>query len=602
MAARKALVATGVLVLLTAAGPWTGLDLAPAARADVATIVDARLPVGRGDASAVWTGQHAFVFGGHEIAGGEAGTTSDQILRYDPGTDTLEIMGAKLPAGRRSMAAVWTGQHAFLFGGVKDETTANIDQVLRYDPAADRLEVMQARLPSGRSDVGAVWTGEHVFLFGGWKFPDLRRFDDILRYDPATDTLATMAAKLPSAREDMSAVWTGQHALLFGGDVGTSTDQVVRYDPATDAVTTLGARLPFARIGTAAVWDGSFAYVLGGWDHGVSKAFDQIVRYDPAADAMQVMGAKLPSPREDAAEVWTGSDAFLFGGRDHANQVRFDEIVRYNPLLPDHPHKLLAASGPGLGQVTLTWEPPGHAAQDGITGYRIYRGTASVPEALLAEVGADVTSFTDGGLDPATTYHYKLSSVNPAGEGLRSPKSCAAPTPGQFLPSTTPPCPLPEGWRERPLAAQSLAARAPLAPGPVVLDGAPRASDPRYYEVSLSVGGRALPVVSVFTGGFVQQPVHAEVPGSPSPATEGAVSVAYRYDPSQPVCLVQVGASVLGVRACAPSPVDPLQASWLAGVGPKAEVIVKAQFTGPSGLSGAVLRVPLAGQAGALLP
>jgi fibronectin type 3 domain-containing protein len=81
----------------------------------------------------------------------------------------------------------------------------------------------------------------------------------------------------------------------------------------------------------------------------------------------------------------------------------------------------------GTGTVALAWSPPSSNGGSAITGYRIYRSTSSGSETLLTAVG-NVTSWTDTGVTNGTTYYYKVSALNSAGESVSSNERSATPT------------------------------------------------------------------------------------------------------------------------------------------------------------------------------
>lgn len=64
----------------------------------------------------------------------------------------------------------------------------------------------------------------------------------------------------------------------------------------------------------------------------------------------------------------------------------------------------------------MSWLAPSSDGGSAVTGYRVYRGSSGGGETLLASVG-NVTSYSDGSVVPGSTYFYRVSAVNSAGEG-----------------------------------------------------------------------------------------------------------------------------------------------------------------------------------------
>jgi len=93
---------------------------------------------------------------------------------------------------------------------------------------------------------------------------------------------------------------------------------------------------------------------------------------------------------------------------------------------PDAPQGLGATAGDAT--VTLTWSAPSSNGGSPITNYRIYRGTSSNGETLLATIG-NVLTYTDTAVTNGVTYYYQVSAVNGAGEGPRSNEASATPSP-----------------------------------------------------------------------------------------------------------------------------------------------------------------------------
>jgi fibronectin type 3 domain-containing protein len=69
--------------------------------------------------------------------------------------------------------------------------------------------------------------------------------------------------------------------------------------------------------------------------------------------------------------------------------------------------------------VSLTWAAPASIGGSSITGYQVYRGTASGGETLYASLGV-VTSYTDTGTQKGVQYYYEVAAVNAQGTGSMS--------------------------------------------------------------------------------------------------------------------------------------------------------------------------------------
>ncbi len=81
----------------------------------------------------------------------------------------------------------------------------------------------------------------------------------------------------------------------------------------------------------------------------------------------------------------------------------------------------------GAGQVALSWTAATSSAGP-ITGYEVYRGTATGAEQPYQSLGASATSFTDTAVTSGTTYYYTVSGVNGTGDGPQSSESSATPS------------------------------------------------------------------------------------------------------------------------------------------------------------------------------
>ncbi len=81
----------------------------------------------------------------------------------------------------------------------------------------------------------------------------------------------------------------------------------------------------------------------------------------------------------------------------------------------------------GNASVSLSWTPPELNYGSVITGYKVYRGTASGAETFLTTLGI-VHAFKDSSAVNGTTYYYRVSAVNAMGEGASSNERSATPS------------------------------------------------------------------------------------------------------------------------------------------------------------------------------
>jgi len=94
------------------------------------------------------------------------------------------------------------------------------------------------------------------------------------------------------------------------------------------------------------------------------------------------------------------------------------------PSVPSAPRNLTYV--PGASNVTLNWEPPAFDGGSMITGYSVYRGTASGALLLLAPI-ENLTTYADEGLLPGVTFYYQVSAKNALGLGPKTPELVAMP-------------------------------------------------------------------------------------------------------------------------------------------------------------------------------
>jgi len=89
------------------------------------------------------------------------------------------------------------------------------------------------------------------------------------------------------------------------------------------------------------------------------------------------------------------------------------------PNPPSAPSSPLAIAG--VGSITLTWSAPASNGGAAVTGYKVYRASSAGGEGSIPITTVGVAySWTDPGLATGSTFYYKITASNSAGEGGRS--------------------------------------------------------------------------------------------------------------------------------------------------------------------------------------
>ena len=203
--------------------------------------------------------------------------------------------------------------------------------------------------------------------------------------DHATTTRSGAA---PGAPTDLTADNIGDDAI--------DLEWVAPTDTGTSAIT--GYKIEYSAIGTT------------GWRNLVSNTRDDATTYTDdnlapgttryyRVSAINTTGTSEPS---DVANATTATSA------------------------PDPPTGLTATAA-GRTQIDLSWTAPADDGGSPVTGYKIEvsdDGTTTWSD-LDANTGSTSTSYSDTGLDPATTYHYRVSAISAAGTSAPSNEASA---------------------------------------------------------------------------------------------------------------------------------------------------------------------------------
>ncbi len=371
-------------------------------------------PEARRQHTAVWTGSQMIVWGG-------VGNPNylNNGGRYNPGSDSWTATSTtNAPSGRYWHTAVWTGSQMIVWGGVNG-TPTYFNTGGRYSPGSDSwTATATVNAPASRERHAAVWTGSQMIVWGGYNgsFPGVNTGG---RYNPGTNSwVPTSINNAPTARIFPTGVWTGSQMIVWGG-LGTLYENTGgRYNPNTDSWTATSiTNAPPGRWQHTAVWTGSQMIVWGGF--GSSIYLNTGGRYNPSSDGWTATStAGAPTARSLQTAVWTGSQMIVWGGVNFNSGGYLNTGGRYcagaggggAPPPPIARAATLIASN----SFTANW-----SSVTGATGYRLDVSanssfTTYVPGYQNLNVG-NVISRNVTGLNPSTTYHYRVRAYNGTG-------------------------------------------------------------------------------------------------------------------------------------------------------------------------------------------
>ena len=130
--------------------------LAPGSQGTSATDTGARLPEPQHDAQAAALGGAVYVFGGGQVE------SYDHILRYEPGSGRVSLVG-HLPQPASDVAVTTLGNTAYIVGGYNGERA--LDTILAWRPGGNPTLV--GRLPTGLRYAAVAAAGSKVIIAGG---------------------------------------------------------------------------------------------------------------------------------------------------------------------------------------------------------------------------------------------------------------------------------------------------------------------------------------------------------------------------------------------------------------------------------------------------
>jgi VCBS repeat-containing protein len=384
-------------------------DYDPAADAIVtrnATLPDDRFGIA---CAADTSTDRIFCFGG--------GTSATSVLEYDPVTDAFTTTTASLPSARNRLACVENSatHRIYCLGGMISQAVV-FDEILEYDPATDTLATMSETLPAARSSLScAEDSSTHkIYCFGGYRWGGPPYFREIVEYDPATHEVATRSATLPyPGQEGLGCAEDSlnHHIYCFGGHnhmVSINNeidyfDQILKYDPAGDTLAVESLRLPTRRAFLPCTEDPftHLIYCFGGQGYpGTWITYDEITVFTPFG---VVPPNSRPVANDDAYS--TPEDTPLIepapGVLDNDFDADGDSLTATRTQDAHHGSVVLNANG------SFTYTPAGNYSGPDSFSYVTSDGSLSSTETLVSvdvsPVNDPPVAAVDGYLTPEDT-------------------------------------------------------------------------------------------------------------------------------------------------------------------------------------------------------
>ncbi|HYM40685.1 MAG TPA: kelch repeat-containing protein [Thermoplasmata archaeon] len=375
----------------------------------------------------------SLLFGG---AGGPYGNVMyADTWAYDYSTDTWSLRSpAGSPSGRfgATMAYDPVAQATLEFGGltISGTSLAFSNDVYSYAYTANAwTHLLPPVSPPGRAAGAMAYdaTAQRFILFGGTGGLLVSSYrNDTWAYSSASNRWANLTpvhSPMPRSDAVMDFDVKAGRSVLFGGASTSSTplDDAWSYE--------YGAALPTAPLNLVAV--GGTLQVTLTWQAPASDGGSSIVNYSiyrgtisGGETVLKTVGPVLTytDPAVKAGTTYYYEVSAVNGAGEGAKS---NEAYGTPPAAPSAPQTLTATAG--NGRVVLTWAAPASNGGAAITAYKVYRGTTSGSETLLATLGS-VLTYTDSGVTNGGTYYYEVSAVNGVGESPVSNEIHATPT------------------------------------------------------------------------------------------------------------------------------------------------------------------------------
>jgi N-acetylneuraminic acid mutarotase len=271
----------------------------------------------RPEATVVWTGEEALVWGGP--AQPDAPTAMKDGA-FDVQTRLWRPIPAAPIADRFQNTAVWTGSEMLVWGGASASCCGQeFGDGAAYDPVTNDWAMLPEGPLAARTEHTSVWTGKEMLVWGGLNPSDAdpdtgEFFGDGAAYDPLTMSWRSLSPAPIEARAGHTAVWTGTEMIIWGGRdcVDCALGNGAAYDPLTDSWRNV-AQAPLGdRYDHSAVWADGFMHIWGGLENYHPQADG--AAYDAESDEWRPLPSSDLAPRYGHLALTDGEEMLVLGG------------------------------------------------------------------------------------------------------------------------------------------------------------------------------------------------------------------------------------------------------------------------------------------------
>lgn len=269
----------------------------------------------------------------YAIGGKTNSTVSDEVLRYEPATNTWVSLSPK-PTPVYQIQAVVVGNRIYVPGGQEPSGVVS-RQFEAYDPQRDRW-IALSPLPEPRSGYALATVEGKLYLFGGWDGTRYR--NEVWQYNPDQDLWSEQTPMLTARAFSGAVALEGQIYVIGGENEDGKLSVNERYIAAQDGSTTqpwttqTPMPQPRSHMGVAAA--GGLIFVFNGADSNM-----QSLLYNSNLDSWQSLETPLKPTLLDLRAQAVGNKIYLIGGRYDemfASQA-FEYQALYTIVLPIHP-------------------------------------------------------------------------------------------------------------------------------------------------------------------------------------------------------------------------------------------------------------------------